>query len=83
MRLESRLASLLSSGTWLASTVVALGLALGRGRIATAGIVLFILLPVARVTLMLVAFLRERDYRMSGIAALVLLFIGLGFAMAR
>jgi uncharacterized membrane protein len=41
-------------------------------RIAAAGIALFIVLPLARVATMLVFFARSRDYRFSGIAALVL-----------
>ncbi len=79
--LERGLGRLLHYGTYTASCVIALGLALApassiRGlRIATAGIVLFILLPVARVGAMLVFFLRERDYRFSAIAALVLLIV--------
>jgi uncharacterized membrane protein len=38
-------------------------------------------LPVLRVTLMLIVFLRERDYRFGAIAALVLTFIVLGFVL--
>ena len=47
--------------------------------IATAGIVLFILLPVLRVAAMLIFFLRARDYRYGAIAALVLLIISFSF----
>jgi uncharacterized membrane protein len=50
-------------------------------RIATVGIALFILLPTLRVLLMLLVFLRERDYRFTAIAALVLAIILLGFAV--
>src|ERR1700751_56920 len=50
-------------------------------RIATIGIALFILLPVARVIVMLVAYFRQRDYRLSAIALLVLMVILLGFVV--
>jgi uncharacterized membrane protein len=96
--LERPLARVLYAGTWLASVVIAIGIALAlvdsragtRGatiapdmRVVTAGIVLFILLPVVRVALMLIAFLRQRDFGLSAIAALVLLFIALGFVVGR
>jgi uncharacterized membrane protein len=86
-QLERVLATTLSWGTWAASSAVALGLALALWhsraatgkmalqrdtRITTAGIALFVLLPVIRVTVMLFAFLRARDYRFCVIAALVL-----------
>jgi uncharacterized membrane protein len=47
-------------------------------RIVTAGIALLIVLPVLRVFLMLVVFVRERDFRFSAIAMLVLAIILLG-----
>jgi uncharacterized membrane protein len=85
LSLENLLAKLLSRGTWLASGVIALGLAVGSFRhdlrIAAAGIALFIALPVARVATMLVVFLRRRDYRFSALAALVLTIIALGIAL--
>lgn len=96
--LERLLARVMHHGTWLASAMIAIGLALallgsridGREaamaadmRVVTAGIVLFILLPVARVALMLIAFLRQRDYGLSAVSALVLLFIILGFVFGR
>jgi uncharacterized membrane protein len=43
-----------------------------------AGVAVFILLPVARVALMLTLFLRERDYAYTVIAALVLAIIAAG-----
>jgi Protein of unknown function (DUF1634) len=94
--LEWLLAGTLYYGTLMASTVVCLGLGLamigGRFgaarlailrdmRIATIGIALFILLPVARVIVMLVAYVRQRDYLLSAIALLVLTVILLGFAV--
>jgi uncharacterized membrane protein len=92
--LERLLAQVLQYGTWLASAIIAVGLALAlidshygthsagflaSTRIVEAGIVLFILLPVFRVFLMLLVFLKEHDYRFSTIAALVLLILALGF----
>lgn len=84
-QLENLLAKLLHYGTLAASGIIALGLALsvaagplGMG-VATAGIALFILLPSLRVAVMLVFFLRARDYRYGAIAALVLLIISISF----
>ena len=94
--LECQLAGTLSYGTLMASVVVCVGLGLAMidslfgasrlatshdMRIATIGIALFILLPVARVIVMLIAYLRQRDYRLSAIALLVLTVILLGFAV--
>jgi uncharacterized membrane protein len=95
-RLESLLAGLLYYGSWLACAVIAVGLVLafaqegfgpGNGapssgmRVVTAGIALFILLPVLRVCVMLVVFVRERDYRFVAIAAAVLAIILVGTAV--
>jgi hypothetical protein len=89
-RLEILLAGLLHYGSWLASAAIALGLALAmldaragthplggspQMRLATGGIALLILLPVARVSLMLFMFLRDRDYRLALAAVLVLAII--------
>jgi hypothetical protein len=84
--LERCLATLLHWGTWLGCCIVGTGLVLqaagGEGGLATrivvAGIAVFLLLPVARVAVMLVVFLRERDYRFGLIAAAVLAIIVLG-----
>ena len=46
--------------------------------ITTAGIALLIALPLLRVLLMLIVFIRERDLRFSAIAMLVLAIILLG-----
>ncbi len=92
--LERLLAGLLHYGTWLASTVTAAGTVLmlaeqhgsvrtpasGTG-VVTAGIALFILLPVARVLVMLGFFLRARDYRLAAIAGFVFAIILLGCAL--
>jgi uncharacterized membrane protein len=79
--------------TLTASTIIALGLALPLAsglwstppqlslHIVEAGIAVFILLPVLRVILMLIVFVRQRDYRYTAIAANVLLIILLGFAL--
>lgn len=90
------LAALLHHGTWLASALIAVGLAmlpfdptgetqppalLPGAFIVTAGIALLILLPIFRVALMLFFLLFERDYRLAAIAALVLAIIGLGFVL--
>ena len=76
----------LSRGTWLASAVITLGLLLPSltqqgARIVTVGLALFILLPVLRVMLMLVAFLRARDFPLTAVAVLVLAIIGLSVAV--
>ena len=77
LELERSLAGLLRYGTWLASFVITAGLVLASVssngmRVIAAGIGLLILLPVSRVVLMLLAFLRDRDYRLALAAALVL-----------
>jgi uncharacterized membrane protein len=91
--LERLLARFLDGGTFLASGVIALGLVLTfinrsgalpgmmATRIVAVGIALFILLPVLRVVLMLIVFIRERDYRFSAIAILVLAIIFLGVVL--
>jgi uncharacterized membrane protein len=88
-RREKIIAGLLWHGTLLASTMIGVGVMLGLLQHLTrphlfdleavalvkAGIALFILLPVARVALMLTLFLRERDYVYSMISGLVLAII--------
>ena len=93
-KLERLLAKVLQYGTWMASAIIGVGLVmalldshavshstgvLSGMRIVSIGIVLFILLPAIRVLLMLFVFWRERDYRFSAIAALVLVILALGF----
>ena len=90
-RMERALAAMLHYGTWGASLVIALGLASAMIhslavpglRIVACGIGLLILLPVLRVGLMLVMFVREKDYRFGAIAAAVLLIIAAGYALGR
>jgi uncharacterized membrane protein len=90
-RMDLLLARQLRYGIWLASSVTALGmivalvgrwivphghtLTLGTSIIGT-GIALIILLPILRVVLMLIVFLRERDYLFGMIACIVLMTIG-------
>ena len=82
-RLERRLAFLLSGGTALASTVLAIGFLaalrypLGMA-VETAGIALFILLPVLRVALMLAGFALRRERVFAALAGAVLAIIALG-----
>ena len=90
-RIESLLARLLNVGTWVASIVIAGGLALSllnqptplplATQLITAGIVLFILLPILRVILMFTIYLRDRDYQFAVVAAVVLLIIFAGCAI--
>lgn len=96
-RLERVLATVLRYGTWLASAVIAAGLARALAdahihgahplpasatQLVVLGIALFILLPVLRVLLMAIAFAFGREYLFAGIATLVLAIIGLALALA-
>jgi uncharacterized membrane protein len=81
--LERLLARVLDQGTWLASGIIGAGWLLAAAGwrsvlLINSGIALLLLLPVLRVLIMLVVFLRERDYRFSVIAGVVLSIIGLG-----
>lgn len=75
---EQMIAALLWYGTWLASAVIGVGMILSAYDIVKTGVALFICLPVARVALMLIIFLRERDYAYVAISVLVLAIIGAG-----
>jgi len=82
---DGAIASLLWYGTWIASAVIALGVVIKAIRpdahgldLVNTGIVLFILLPVARVMLLLLMFLRARDFVYSAISATVLAVIAAG-----
>jgi uncharacterized membrane protein len=78
--LERLLATFLQCGTWLACAMICAGIVSAAGTHAvvsgvsmlSAGVALFILLPVLRLLLMLAAFMRRRDYRYVAIAAAVL-----------
>jgi uncharacterized membrane protein len=89
---ERLVAGLLWYGTWLASAIIAGGLSLGLLQhvaktlllgvssfaVVKIGVALFILLPLARVALLLFIFLRERDYVYTAISALVLVVVAAG-----
>ncbi len=87
---ERILARLLRVGTWLGTGIVAAGVLASSiggtiglspmigGPIVTAGIALFIALPVLRVLSMSILFARERDYCFVAITVLVLTIVVLG-----
>lgn len=91
-RRDQRIAGLLWYGTWFACAFIAagmlltaaapfaasLGLPLTGHDAVSAGVAVLILLPTARVVLMLAIFLRERDYLYAAIAGLVLAIIAAG-----
>lgn len=93
---ERLVAALLWNGTWLASAVIAAGMAweairpfettpdagVGGDDLVKAGVALFILLPITRVALMLAVFVRRRDWTYSAITALVLAITGVGIVVA-
>jgi uncharacterized membrane protein len=83
---EWLLAELLRYGTWLASGVTGLGLAMSlvgvEGTyVVAAGVALFIALPVLRVLVMLGAFFLNQDYRLVLVAAVVLMTILAGLVI--
>ncbi len=88
-RLEAALALILERGTVLACLVIGGGLAVqwlaGREalglRIVTAGLVVFLALPVLRLLAVLAVLLRRRDLAFAGIAALVLAIIAVAFTV--
>lgn len=95
-RREQVIAALLWYGTLLASLLIGAGICLNAFpkienlvplgisgySIVKAGISLFILLPIARVILMLVTFISEQDYRYAAISAIVLAIIAAGILIA-
>jgi uncharacterized membrane protein len=81
--LDRRVALLLGAGTWVASGVIAAGLAMPCRPLINAGVGLFIALPILRVLLLLIEFLRCHDYRIALISASVLAVILLGIALGR
>lgn len=96
-RQDTLLGWLLRAGTWAACLLVAAGALAGLPvlsrypacaaiaglDLARTGIAVLILLPVARVALMLALFLKERDYAHMAIAGLVLAIIAAGYFAAR
>jgi hypothetical protein len=90
-RLEALVARLLDHGTWIACLIIGIGILAalsgaepavraGSYFIAT-GVALFIALPILRVALMAIVFLKERDYVFGAIATSVLLIIAFGTAV--
>jgi len=83
---ELLLAGLLRYGTWLASGVTGMGLAMSlvgvKGApMVAAGVALFIALPILRVLVMLGAFIHNQDYRLAIVATVVLMTILAGLAI--
>jgi uncharacterized membrane protein len=91
--LQTIITVMLEYGTWLASIIIALGLAesffsaapshavTGGYKMIVSGIGLLICLPIFRLLIMLIAFLRDRDHLHGAIAAGVLTIIGVSFAV--
>ena len=92
-RFEELLAAFLRYGSWSALAAIGLGYALAlidshaptwnlpvlpNMRIVRMGIALFILLPILRVLLMFLVFVRERDFRFAFVSGMVLAIILLG-----
>jgi uncharacterized membrane protein len=80
------LAGLLRYGTWLASGVTGLGLAMSLAgvegtAVVAVGVALFIALPVLRVLVMLGAFIADQDYRLVLVATVVLITILAGLVI--
>jgi uncharacterized membrane protein len=82
-RLEAQVGRLLQTGVTLATVCLSAGLlmwlTLGGGRVAsatlTAGLVILMLTPLARVVASLVAYVRLRDWFFVGTTVLVLLVL--------
>ncbi len=88
-RRDQTTGSLLWYGTWTAPAVIAVGIVVEAilpgahgNELVKTGIVLFILLPVARVALVLVMFLRGRDFVFAAVSATVLAIIAVGVVVA-
>ena len=80
------MAGLLRYGTWLASGVTGLGLAMSLvgvegAPMVAAGVALFIALPILRVLVMLGAFIVDQDYRLVLVATVVLMTILAGLVI--
>lgn len=77
-RIEHLLSRLFALGTGLGSTLIAGGLMTGESvgaKLVMAGVATFVLLPVARVAVMLALFLQRRDGLFAIAAALVMFTI--------
>jgi uncharacterized membrane protein len=83
---ELLLAGLLRYGTWLASAVTGVGLAMslagvGGTHVIAVGVASFIALPVLRVLVMLGAFILNHDYRLALVTTVVLTTILTGLVI--
>jgi uncharacterized membrane protein len=90
---ERLIGQFLNAGTLMASSIIVLGLVAalvfpsspppgtinGSAWLINAGVALFIILPNARVGLMLCMFLYKRDYLFAAISACVLTMLVAGF----
>ena len=74
-RAEDILGRLFAIGTGLGCALIACGLVAGSKGSITAGIGTFVLLPTARVAMMIALFSKKRDYLFAAVAAAVLLII--------
>jgi uncharacterized membrane protein len=84
--LDLRLAMVLSYGTWVATTLIVVGLALSMfgaslgvwvNKLSELGVIIIIVLPALRVTVMATAFSIQRDWVFAAIAGAVLGIIAL------
>ncbi|MBN9603331.1 MAG: DUF1634 domain-containing protein [Afipia felis] len=88
--LETLLASLLGWGTIVACAIIACGMAISftssdstlSTRLINIGIALFLFLPIARVSVMTVAFIKQLDFVFALIGFLVLLIIAISAAVS-
>jgi hypothetical protein len=84
LSLDRLLAKFLQAGTWAACALIGAGLLLQAWPVpwathaVTAGVALFVLLPVLRVALLLVVFARQRNTLYAAIATAVLVVIAAG-----
>lgn len=88
--LETLLASLLGWGTIVACAIIACGMTISftssdstlSTRLINIGIALFLFLPIARVFVMTVAFIKQFDFVFALIGFLVLLIIAISAAVS-
>lgn len=90
-RADRPIALLLSVGTGIATLLVVAGMSAGLilppsssvgYTLSLIGVGIFVIMPVARVLLMLILFVRQRDFVLAATALAVLLIIALGSAVA-
>ena len=88
--LETLLASLLGWGTIVACAIIACGMTISftssdsklSTRLINIGIALFLFLPIARVSVMTIAFIKQLDFVFALIGFLVLLIIAISAAVS-